>query len=190
VGTYPKKVREILDQLVNSPASTESSADGISAAFECGSSIRFTIDIDEKKALCRVSYETNGCGFMIAAAESLSAAVRGKRLTHLHGTAPLESIIFEALGRLPADRTHCVHVPADAFRRALARYRSKIVEEFQGEKALICTCFGVSEETILEIVERDGVLDVSDVTAACNAGSGCGSCRMLIQELIDGHEAI
>jgi NifU-like protein len=74
-----------------------------------------------------------------------------------------------------------------AFRAALAEYRSKVIEEFKGERALICTCFGVSEDTIIKTIERDAPTDISEVSAACKAGTGCGSCRMLIQELIDSY---
>jgi len=67
----------------------------------------------------------------------------------------------------------------------MAAYRERRVEEFQGEKALICTCFGVSEETIVTAISENSLSDVDQVVDLCRAGSGCGSCRMLIQELVD-----
>ncbi|HBR58164.1 MAG TPA: hypothetical protein DEA22_11975, partial [Blastocatellia bacterium] len=82
-------------------------------------------------------------------------------------------------------RSHCLATASDALKDALSEYRKISVEEFSGEKALICTCFGVSEETILELVQKNHIEDAVDIAATCNAGSGCGSCRMLIQELID-----
>jgi NifU-like protein len=85
----------------------------------------------------------------------------------------------------PADRRQCAGVVFEALHKALAEYRTLRLREFKGEEALICTCFGVSEETIVSVIESKGLSDVSQVADVCRAGSGCGSCRMLIQELID-----
>jgi NifU-like protein len=70
-------------------------------------------------------------------------------------------------------------------RLGLADYRTYAIEEFRGERALICTCFGVSEESVQRYIEAEMPETVAEVTAACRAGGGCGSCRMLIQEMID-----
>jgi NifU-like protein len=61
------------------------------------------------------------------------------------------------------------------------------IEEFTGEKALICTCFGVSEETIERVIANNRCETVEEVSQKCNAGSGCGSCQPLIQEIIDSN---
>jgi NAD(P)H-nitrite reductase large subunit len=53
---------------------------------------------------------------------------------------------------------------------------------------LICTCFGISEDTIQSVISETGAETVEAVGDACNAGTGCGSCRFLIQELIDIHQ--
>ena len=72
--------------------------------------------------------------------------------------------------------------------RAFSGLRARQIEEFTGEKALICTCFGVSEETIEKAVAANKLETVEDVIDVCNAGGGCGSCRFLIQEIIDTHQ--
>ncbi len=188
VCPYTKKVAEILGDLRHSEHLANASASGVSAAFECGAAVRFAIVVDTAtKQIRRASYETNGCGHMIAASECVARAVRGRNLTDLHGAADLERISIEAIDPAGSNRLHCIQVSASAFRNALADYRWKVVEEFQGEMALICTCFGVTEDTIVKTIEKTHATEVSEVSAACRAGSGCGSCRMLIQELIDGH---
>ena len=73
----------------------------------------------------------------------------------------------------------------ETLQTALADFRALQIEEFIGEKALICTCFGVSEETIENLVFEESLATVEEVTDACNAGGGCGSCQPLIQEIID-----
>lgn len=124
---------------------------------------------------------------MVAAADVLAGVIDGRHLADLHGldAERLGSSISEALGAVPADRAHCLEVCIGALRAAFAAYRSKCVEEFRGEKALICTCFGVTEDTIELCVEKDPGITVDEIGVKYRAGSGCGSCRMLIQEIID-----
>ena len=186
MGRYPKQIEEILREACGKDPSFALSSVGISAAFECGVSIRFAIRIGPtEKLLENVNFITNGCGFMTAAAQTIAKYAQGRELTDLHGTSDLEASVASEIGPIPVHRAHCIQAAAEAFRNALKEYRSRIVEEFQGEKALICTCFGVVEETILEVIERTNARNVSEVAAVCRAGSGCGSCRMLVQELID-----
>ena len=73
----------------------------------------------------------------------------------------------------------------DALQNSFADFRVSQIEEFAGEKALICTCFGVSEETIEHLIKEKSLETVEEVTNGCNAGGGCGSCQLLIQEIID-----
>ena len=49
-----------------------------------------------------------------------------------------------------------------------------------------CTCFGVTEERLEGVIRGLKDPSVEAVGDVCNAGMGCGSCRMLIEEMIDG----
>ena len=179
-----------IDELCRSPRHAVSLADassvGRSAAFQCGTVIEIRLRIEPgSKSIESISYQTNGCGFMVAAAEFLSVKFRSAKLTELHGADETAELITQLFDGSPNGRSHCISEVVEAFRNALAEYRTKCVEEFRGENALICTCFGIDEERIVSIIASENTTDVADVTAACNAGRGCGSCRMLIQELID-----
>lgn len=161
---------------------------GTSASFVCGSfvelSVRMKVDAESIDA---VTFRTNGCGFMIAAADTLCEWLGGKTLLDLHGLNDheLTQAICVELGAFPADRAQCALVVFQSLRNAMALYRERRIEEYEGEKALICTCFGVSEEKIIAAISANGYTEVQQVSDACRAGSGCGSCRMLVQELID-----
>jgi bacterioferritin-associated ferredoxin len=48
---------------------------------------------------------------------------------------------------------------------------------------ILCHCMGVSDQAVRRAV-RNGAGCVRDVARACGAGTGCGGCRPLIQELI------
>lgn len=124
---------------------------------------------------------------MIAAADVLAEMLRGRELIGLGGlkTDSIAAEIRDRLGRFPSRREHCGEAAIDAVRSALANYRDHRLEEFQGEKALICTCFGVSEETIANLIAENNLTDVTEVSAISRAGSGCGACQMLIREMLD-----
>ncbi len=113
----------------------------------------------------------------------------GQHLTDLHGLGTDEYSWFlgEALEEFPSSRGQCAHLVFQALKDALADHRSYLLEEFTGEKALVCTCFGVSEETVESYIRENSSSNVDEVTESVRAGGGCGSCRMLIQEMIDSH---
>ena len=136
------------------------------------------------------AFRSNGCGYMIAAADYLVETVIGRKLSELNGLNQdeLQSKIHAEFEAIPDDRLQCVEVCIDALREAFADFRGRQIEEFRGEKVLVCTCFGVTEERIEDHLRQMSIKTVEDVSQVCNAGSGCGSCRMLIQEMIDSSE--
>ncbi|HKX83784.1 MAG TPA: (2Fe-2S)-binding protein [Pyrinomonadaceae bacterium] len=177
------------EQLTNTTPS-DPDADAVAANFQCGCFIRYFLRVNPDDQILVTGFRSNGCGYMIAAGYELSLLLDGKSLRDLHGldSDELAEGVFAKLGDFPQEREQCFGVAIEALTRVFDVYRRKRIEEFIGEKALICTCFGVSEETIENIVHRGRLTDVEDVAKACNAGSGCGSCRMLIQEIIDSVE--
>lgn len=164
---------------------------GTDASFECGCFVRMSLAIDTaSKTIKEAAFRSNGCGFMIAAADKISEVMAGRELTSLHSLAGAEftAIIAEEIGVFPQQRSHCLHSVLEAFRSALAAYRAQLLEEFRGEKALVCTCFGITEESIENFINISQPGTIEEVTAGCRAGAGCGSCRMLIQEMLDAHQ--
>jgi NifU-like protein len=163
-------------------------ATGTAAAIECGTYVKFYLELDGgKKIVERVEFRSNGCGFMVAAADVVADLVRGKRLTELHGLgqAMIVSGIEVSLGAFPKVREHCLATCIEALRAAFEDLRARQIEEFAGEKALICTCFGVSEESLSLLISQIANITVEQVGERCNAGTGCGSCQSIIQELLD-----
>lgn len=190
---YPEKVQKRFDSPQNAEPIDDANAEGKSASFVCGSFVAFDLNIvSGTKTVASAAFRTNGCGFMIAAADVLADAVTGKNLADLHGLDKNELIerIATKLDGFPLERSHCVVTCIEALRSAFSVYRTRQIDEFQGETALICTCFGVSEATIVSHVSGRSLTTVAEVTAVCNAGAGCGSCRMLIQEMIDARNEV
>ncbi|MEQ1645455.1 MAG: iron-sulfur cluster assembly scaffold protein [Pyrinomonadaceae bacterium] len=185
MAIYTEKVQHRAFAPQNRADTDVSDISGRSASFVCGCFVSFSIKTKEESITA--AFESNGCGYMIAAADILAEAVSRKQISNLHGLDrdELFAAVVREIGGLPAERRHCGEVSYEALRNAFAALRARRIEEFRGEEALICTCFGVSERAIEDFVASKGDVSVESVAYSCRAGSGCGSCRMLIQEIID-----
>lgn len=49
---------------------------------------------------------------------------------------------------------------------------------------IVCQCGPVSDSTIREVV-RSGAHTVDDVGDVCGAGAQCGTCRILVAQIVD-----
>ena len=185
---YPKKISERFHAPQNIGSLKDANGIGTGATFICGVYVRFSLLIDvSSKEILAAKFQTNGCGYAIAAADVLAEKIVGKRLNKVHNLdrEVLQTKIEDALGVLPESRRHCLDLALETLQKAFADFRVRQIEEFAGEKALICTCFGVSEETVENVIEQNALETVEAVTDVCNAGGGCGSCQPLIQEILD-----
>lgn len=187
---YPPEISNILTELRHSGGES-GNAVGSDANFSCGSFVRFRLNIDRELGTVKnAGFTSNGCGYMTAAAEIVSREISGKKLAGLHG---LDDNTFDeplsgSIGKCPLERANCRKAVFSAVRSAFADFRSRQIEEFCGEKALVCTCFGITEEYIENAIATRGLTTIDEVSLRTNAGSGCGSCRMLIQEMLDAAE--
>ncbi len=185
---YPKKISEKFSAPKNVGIAASANAAGSSATFVCGAILRLTLRIETNtKEILDARFQTNGCGSLIASADVLTEKIIGKRLVELHGLdkQTLQTEIEGELGTFENHRRHCLDLTFDALQNSFADFRDRQIEEFAGEKALICTCFGVSEERIENLIKEKSLETIEEITDVCNAGGGCGSCQPLIQEIID-----
>lgn len=166
------------------PAGTN--AEGIEPNLVCGSFVELFIEIDpETKLISDAGFATDGCPFVIAAADILCGNIVRRRLTSRGGVDDAETAVIGKLSPVGEDRWPCVSMVLGAFRGALADFRERQLVEFVGERALICTCFGVSEETIETLIAERRATTAEEIGEICNAGTGCGSCLFLIREMTD-----
>ncbi len=185
---YPPKINERFQHPRNVGKLSDANAVGTSASFICGAFVRVFLRVELKtKEILEAKFKSNACGFAIAAADVLTEKIVGKRLIEIHklDRKILQLQVEEELGKFSARRVHCLLLCLDAMQAAFADFRAFQIEEFTGEKALICTCFGVSEETIENVIKKNSLETVEEVSEICSAGSGCGSCQPLIQEILD-----
>jgi NifU-like protein involved in Fe-S cluster formation/bacterioferritin-associated ferredoxin len=186
MSVYPTNIADAVRGASSGQELPGANAVGTEARFDCGCYVRVFLNIDERTGMILdAGYVSNGCGFMVAAAEAISNWLGGELITDLHGfTVSSEIADLKRVADVHG-RTTCVEAAHSAARAAFRNYRSQKIEEYLGEKALVCTCFGVGEETIVKFVEETRTASIEEVISNTRAGSGCGSCRMLIQEIVE-----
>ena len=183
---YPDKVDRRFNCPKNNGFIEDASAEGSGFSFTCGVLVKISLQIEDRtREIIKAKFKTNGCGYAIATADYFTEKIIGQKLTELRGLRELKSACQGELGKFPESRGHCADICFDALYNALADYRSLQVEEWSGEKALICGCFGVAEEAIEKAIADNKLKTVEEVGENCRAGSGCGSCQPLIQQMLD-----
>jgi NifU-like protein len=187
---YPPQIAARINKLTVYRPINDSDGTAVGANFECGSAIRVFLCVDDKAGLIvNAGFLSNGCGYMLAAADVLTLYLRGRQLAELHGlrVGDLRAFVEKELIAFPDDRRGCLEACIEALRAAFADALQRRIEEFTGEKALICTCFGVSEETVERVIAEQDPKNVEDVTRVTRAGGGCGACLFLIRDMLDMH---
>lgn len=155
---------------------------GRSASLVCGAYVQISVQVDEAGEVSQAKFRAAGCEVLIAAASMLTERVTGKATAEAAqvGQQPEAILVGE-----PSSKLQCVELACEALLAAIREYSNAARDDWAGDEALICTCFFVSERTIEREIQTRGLITVAEVTSACNAGGGCGSCHQLIQELID-----
>ncbi len=183
---YSKEVNERFCIPQNAGSLDKANARGKGVSFLCGVSVEISLRIDkETREILDAKFKTNGCGFAIATADFLAEEIVNQKLTSLHGLDDLETLHKKEFGEFPDRRRQCADICFEALYEAFAKYRAKQINEWNGERSLICSCFGVDEENIERTIADKNLETVEEIGKICNAGTGCGSCQPLIQEILD-----
>ena len=163
---------------------SEPSFVGRAASLECGAALRISIQIDESHRISQAKFKAAGCTALVSFLSMLTERVTG--------LAPVDAALIgqqpEMLGASQEENSQCAKLACQALLTAIGHYSDAAREEWLGDEALICTCFCVAESTIEREIQTKGLTTVSEVTRACNAGGGCGSCHALIAEILDSVE--
>ena len=142
----------------------------------CGAHVRFSIQVDEAHTISQAKFRAVGCSELVAAASMLTERIAG--LTTAEAAAMGQDAAFEGVD------ARCAAVACEALVDAIRDFSNQARDDWAGDEALICTCFFVSERTIEREIQARGLTTVAEVTKACNAGGGCGSCHLLIEEIL------
>ena len=162
----------------------EPSFTGRAASLICGGHARVSIQIDEMQRVSQARFRAAGCDLLVASASLLTERIL--RCTTAEAAAVAQEP--ETLVSSRRNHEHCPGLACDALMAAIREYSDAARDDWAGDEALICTCFFVSERTIENTIQKHGLTTVREVTMACNAGGGCGSCHQLIQEILETHD--
>ncbi len=154
-------------------------------SIACGDALRLhlKVDIDADK-IVDARFQTFGCTSAIASSEALVEIIKGKTLDEALDVNNKD--IADYLGGLPEAKIHCSVMGQEALEAAIFNYRGIKPEthEDDDEGALICTCFGISDNKIRRIVLENNLNTAEEVTNYVKAGGGCGSCLASIDDII------
>ena len=183
---YPSRIQEYFERPRNTGELEGADASGEAASLLCGAVLRLSLKVDPaRQTITDAKFKVLGCGYLIACASALTETI--KELPISRAAVLTEAAITDWFGGLPVDRAHCAALCREALHLALADYHYARQEEWTGDEALICTCFGVSEKSIERAIAMRSLRNVAQVTGACSAGGGCGSCHMLIEDILNDY---
>ena len=158
---------------------------GRSGSFQCGAILRVSLQIDESQRITEAKFKAAGCSVLVTAASLLIDEALGKTTGEAAAVAQNLDELARKLGTLPAERNECVLLACEALVSAIRNYSDSARDEWEGDEALICTCFCVSERIIEREIREKALRTISQVTAACSAGGGCRSCYPLIEDILE-----
>ena len=159
---------------------------GEAGSLACGAILRLSLEIDaERQSIADAKFKAVGCGYLVASASVLTETI--KDLAVGRAAQLGESAITDWFEEWPPERAHCAALCHEALMTALVNHHHATREEWAGDEALICTCFGVSEKRIEQAIRERSLHTVAEVTRACHAGGGCQSCHPLIVDILEDH---
>ncbi len=184
---YPGRIRELFLDPINVGELADADAVGIAGSVICGAALRLTLKFDPiSNVITETAFKALGCGYLVASASVLTELLKGSTIYEASRLPSImDSVLEDNLGAFPVERAHCASLCRDALGSAITTYLAASQLEWNGDEALICTCFGISESTIESAIKSGSLRTVEQVTASCNAGGGCGSCQPLIEDILD-----
>ena len=158
---------------------------GRAASLTCGAHVRFSIQVNEQQLVSQARFKAAGCSVLVASTSLLTERVVNVPTAEAAMIGQNPAALTSNFPDLEPGRELCPQLACEALLAAIREYSNAARDDWAGDEALICTCFFVSERRIEREIAANSLKSVADVTRACNAGGGCGSCHQLIQEILD-----
>ncbi len=157
---------------------------GEAGSLACGDSLKLYLKLDGEK-IVDAKFQTFGCGSAVASSSILTEMIIGKTLDEAKEITNKD--IADELGGLPQEKMHCSVMGHEALEDALKKYYGddNIEDLPQTADKIVCTCFNVTENQILEAIKVNNLKTVEEVTNYTKAGGACGRCKGTIQDIID-----
>lgn len=156
---------------------------GIVGNIICGDQMLVLLKIEDD-IIKDVRWKTYGCASAIASTSMMSEIIKGMTITDAYEITPEK--IAEKLGGLPDNKFHCSVLGDKSLRKAINDYLRKTDREtfYEVESRTVCACVGVTDEDV-RLAVADGAKTFEEVQAITGAGTHCGGCKKVVQEVID-----
>jgi len=189
---YTEKVLDLFYNPKNQGAIEVTEENDIAVVFgevgsiACGDALRLHLKINvPADQILDARFQTFGCTSAIASSSALTEMIKGLTLDEALNVTNKD--IANYLGGLPEAKMHCSVMGQEALEAAIYKYRGIEVEHHDDDEgALLCTCFGVSDNRVRRIVIENNLTTVEEVTNYIKAGGSCGSCLAGIEDIIIG----
>lgn len=160
-------------------------ADGVGqvGSLACGDALKLTFKLNDQGRIDDVKFQTFGCGSAIASSSALTELIKGKTLEEAEKVTNKD--IADYLGGLPEQKMHCSVMGREALIAAIENYRTGSTEAREIPEDILCTCFGVTETEVRNVIQENNLKTIEQVTNYCKAGGGCTGCQSEIQRVLD-----
>lgn len=161
----------------------DANAIGEVGSLACGDALKLYLKINDKGIIEKASFETFGCASAIASSSVLTDMIIGKSVDEALKLTNKD--ITNALGGLPKQKMHCSVMGQEALEAAIRNWKGEPAESHAHEEGkLVCKCFGVTDQQIINAIRENDLKTVEEVTDYTKAGGACGNCLDEIAEIL------
>lgn len=178
---YTEEVMEHYRNPKNVGKIDDADAVGEAGSLACGDALKIYLKIKEG-VVTDAKFQTFGCGSAVASSSMLTEMIIGKPLEEVKKITNKD--IADKLGGLPPEKMHCSVMGHEALENALGNYFHEDVKA-PGKDKLVCKCFSVTENQILNAIKENNLQTLEEVTNYTKAGGACGHCKGDIQAILD-----
>ena len=118
--------------------------------------------------------------------QSLTDAARGLTRLAFHEEGKLIAALFVSRTPVAVMRDYLAHLPGTEAPGAIS---GRPPADQPDPGPVVCSCFSVGVNTILNAIEAQGLSSVDDIGRALQAGTNCGSCKPELAALLERFHA-
>lgn len=157
-------------------------ATGDVGSIVVGDALRFYIQVKDER-ITAAKFQVFNCQDQVGPSSALTELAVGQTLDDAAMLGPVD--LCTHLGGLDPAYLPPRLWAREGLRAAVAAYRGEELDCDIELDPLLCRCHGIPTETVRQSITVMGLTTPEEVINATGAGSGCGSCRVDLQPLID-----